>query len=241
MKQTINLLCFPYAGGSSSVYKKWEDKFVSDIHIVPMELPGRGSKFNQKLETDFEQMLSILYEEVLKIIEKNDTYAFWGHSMGSLIEYYLVQRLMANNQILPKHIFFSGQVPPNYLKKEFYYHLNDYEFFKYLRSLGGIPDEILYNEELCEIFLPILRSDMMAVNTAELVTDGRLIPVNISVLYGSNDNSVDKSVMDKWKETSSKQCEFLEFVGNHFFINQYEKEILELIEKRLEAFENGEK
>ena len=127
------------------------------------------------------------------------------------------------------------------LKKEFYYQLNDNEFLKYLRSLGGIPDEILYNEELCEIFLPILRSDMMAVNTAELVTDGRLIPVNISVLYGSNDNSVDKSVMDKWKETSSKQCEFLEFVGNHFFINQYEKEILELIEKRLEAFENGEK
>lgn len=236
MRSNIKLFCFPYAGGSASVYQKWSEKLSDNIKVIPVELPGRGIKFNEKLETNFDNIIDILYSELISQIDEKSLYAFWGHSMGSIIEFFLTQRLMKDNKKLPVHIFFSGQVPPQYMVKEYYYQLPDDDFLKYLDSLGGMPCEIMYNQELRRIFLPIIRSDMIAINSAELKDSFLKMPVNITILYGDNDISTDNGVMNKWCNLCSKNCELEEFSGDHFFINQYENDIISLIEKTLKRY-----
>lgn len=236
MKNNIKLFCFPYAGGSANVYRKWDNKLSDNINIVPMELPGRGHRFAEKLEMNFSKIVNLLYDEILKELEEDSVYAFWGHSMGSIIEFYLVQKLISQKKCLPKHIFFSGQVPPEHMKKEYYYELPDKEFLQYLKSLGGMPEEILANKELRQLFLPIIRSDMIAINAATEKKRFVKIPIDITVLYGNQDKSVDIDVINEWENITDKKCELVEFTGNHFFIDEFEEDILALIQKKLEVY-----
>lgn len=40
------LFCFPFAGGSSIVFRKWQEKFPKEIEVIAVELPGRGRRLN---------------------------------------------------------------------------------------------------------------------------------------------------------------------------------------------------
>ncbi|MBK3496406.1 hypothetical protein JFL43_16375 [Viridibacillus sp. YIM B01967] len=41
------LFCLPYAGGSESIYFKWRKHLHSSIQLIPIELRGRGKRFDE--------------------------------------------------------------------------------------------------------------------------------------------------------------------------------------------------
>ncbi len=43
----ITLFCIPYAGGSAVIYSKGEKYIDACIEIVPVELAGRGKRFDE--------------------------------------------------------------------------------------------------------------------------------------------------------------------------------------------------
>lgn len=48
----LTLLCLPYSGASAMVYSRWRRKLPQWLHVQPVELPGRGARFDEPLHTD---------------------------------------------------------------------------------------------------------------------------------------------------------------------------------------------
>jgi surfactin synthase thioesterase subunit len=44
----VNLLAFPCAGGSATMYLRWRRLLPQWICLVPVELPGRGVRFDER-------------------------------------------------------------------------------------------------------------------------------------------------------------------------------------------------
>jgi hypothetical protein len=57
----IKLFCFPYAGGSATIFNKWRSYFNvdSDIELVPLELSRRGKVFRNHCILDCRKLLKI--------------------------------------------------------------------------------------------------------------------------------------------------------------------------------------
>ncbi|MCS4470409.1 thioesterase domain-containing protein [Clostridium botulinum] len=41
------LFCLPYAGGSEAIYHKWKKYLNPSIELSPIELKGRGKRYNE--------------------------------------------------------------------------------------------------------------------------------------------------------------------------------------------------
>lgn len=225
MKKT-NLLFLPYAGGSSYVYRDWERKLTDKYEIKPIELNGRGYKFGMNLRNEFQDILDDIYEEFKNAALETDRYIVFGHSMGAILAYYLVNMVVKKEGKNPELVVFSGQEPIHKIKKEYYHLQDDKTFTQHLDSLGGIPRELKELPEVLEIFLPILRADMKALTTREDLKKIAPINCNITVLYSEEDKSMDSTYIDEWKMYTNKECFLWRFTGNHFFINYYKDDII---------------
>lgn len=106
----LKLFCVPYAGGSSSIYLKWKPLLEWRIEIIPLELRGRGSRFDEPFYENFSDAIQDLYHAIRPQIE-NERYAFFGHSMGSLMIHDLIQKIEDNNLQSPEHVFFRAVSP----------------------------------------------------------------------------------------------------------------------------------
>jgi len=155
----MKLFCFPYAGGSSAVFNRWKLYLDSNIEIRAIELAGRGKRIHEALYKDFDTLIDDMLSLITNDLNKTDTYAFFGHSMGAKIAYELTKKILGKGLIGPEHIFFSGRGAPYVMGKDEkeYHKLPDEEFKEEIYNLGGTPKEFFQHPELLEVFLPLLR------------------------------------------------------------------------------------
>lgn len=231
MKKT-RLICFPYAGGSAVLFNKWERYLDPAIELIAMELAGRGSRIGDGAYAD----LSAAVEDMMRLTEKaiaDAPYALFGHSMGCLIAYELVQKIRDTGLPRPLHLFFSGRRAPHTKKDRPKVHLmEDQAFREQLVRLGGTPPEFFQSAELMELFLPILKNDFKLAETD--VHDRKVRPLdsNISVFLGREDEITSEQA-DGWKMHTNRDCSIHYFDGGHFFIKDSTEQIIQLINEAL--------
>jgi gramicidin S biosynthesis grsT protein len=232
MKEEIILYCFPYAGASASFYLGWAAQLDKRIKIVPVEYPGRGSRFGEILCNDMDDMV----EAVLTVIIKNGTEncAFFGHSLGGLVAYETTLKLREMGMKLPKHMFLSGCTPPHvkYGDKMLHLLLDD-EFLKELVELGGMSEDILNNREILELYLPVIRADYRIYELYKYKSMQEPLPVDYTVLTGNTDIIAGGRCMMDWKLYTSEKFQIRHFEGNHFFIHEQTGILMETIEEQL--------
>src|SRR6185295_19672066 len=94
-------------------------------------------------------------EDVFRLIKSeisHSPYAIFGHSMGSLIAYELVQKIKARKLSGPIHAFFSGSCAPHLRDEKKTYHLmNESDFRSEVIELGGTPPEFFEHPELIDM------------------------------------------------------------------------------------------
>lgn len=226
------LICLPYAGGSGYLFNEWRKHLGPDIEIFKLELSGRGVRFNEPFYNTLEKAVDDIYSRIEKVID-NSSYAIFGHSMGSLLAYELSHKILSNKKNLPKHLFISGFGAPHLICRETkLYKLEDKDFKQRICDLGGVPKEILSNEEVFNFFLPMLRADFKIIEEYKFEDKGIKLPIDISILNGNDDNISEKGIYG-WKDHTSKQCYIHTFEGNHFYINNNASNITGLIKSNL--------
>ncbi|WP_234121328.1 thioesterase II family protein [Clostridium hydrogenum] len=229
------LFCLPYAGGSGSIYYRWKMHLNSSIYLEPIELKGRGKRFNEDFYGNLEDAVEDIFENIKDIILHNE-YAIYGHSMGALLGYELYYKINKENLRLPKHIFFSGYKPPSLPRKEKQiYLLPDEEFIKEVIKLGGTPREVAENEELLQLFTPILRNDFKMLEKYIYKEKKDKIQCDISILNGKKDDITLEEILE-WKYHTDKGFKVYEFEGNHFFINNNVENITKIINQTLTEY-----
>ncbi|WP_310605262.1 thioesterase II family protein [Anaerosporobacter sp.] len=219
----IDVIMFPYAGSIGYAYQKILSYFNRKRYrIHMMDLNGRGERMEYPKYHSWNQMVEDMFHRTQKIISNaGNKYVLFGHSMGSKIAYDVYLKIVANEMIPPQCIFFSGcQIPSLENNYGELYSLPEDEFEKEYIELGGVPKEVLQNQDFKEIIFESIKEDV------KLLTQYRpkrnKIKDKVVVLNGDEDEISEKS---DWKE----QCEDLVYRmynGNHFFIFQSGREVV---------------
>ncbi|EQB86583.1 surfactin synthase thioesterase subunit [Clostridium punense] len=226
------LFCLPYAGGSEVIYYKWKKYLNSSIQLEPIELKGRGKRFNEAFYESLEEAVQDIFENIKdKVL--HDEYAIYGHSMGSLLAYELYYKICKENVRRPKHMFFSGYKAPSIPRNEKQiYLLPDEEFIKEVIELGGTPQEVADNKELLQLFTPILRSDFKMLEKYLYKEKKDKIQCDISILNGKEDDITLEELL-AWKNHGDRGFKVYNFEGDHFFINTNVENITKIINTTL--------
>lgn len=103
--QDIKLYCLSCAGGTAAPYRDWKGR---GVEVCPLELSGRGTRFNEPLYWSMDEVV----DDLLPRIDTRHPYALFGHSLGSILCYELLVRLQKEQLPPADHAFFSAANPP---------------------------------------------------------------------------------------------------------------------------------
>jgi medium-chain acyl-[acyl-carrier-protein] hydrolase len=213
---SLRLFCFPYAGGSAEVYRRWQRWFPEQIDVCLVHLPGRGKRLRERPFTRLIPLVNAIADNMG--YETHIPYALYGHSMGALITFELGRELLRRNHTGPEHLFVSGRHAPSWPKNEpTTFNLPHDEFIEKIRELNGTPRDVLDNAELMELFIDLLRADFQAVETYEYRA-GEQVSCPITVYGGLQDKDVPVESCRAWQEQTSANSKVRMFTGDHFFI-----------------------
>ncbi|WP_217270696.1 thioesterase II family protein [Kroppenstedtia pulmonis] len=227
----IRLFCFPYAGGSARIYRSWQEAMPPFVEVCPVEFPGRGMRIRDPLCTRLPVLLDDLLPFILR--RQDRPFAFFGHSLGSLVAFELARWLKRNHGLEPVGIFASGFAAPHLPRRSLPIHaLSDESFLKRLRQFNGTPEEILQNEGMMEVMMPILRADFAVAETYRHFP-GQPLECPITAFGGLKDKDVNLSELDAWRKHTNRRFTACFFPGNHFFLHPQEKSILKQMSRHL--------
>ncbi len=226
---SLRLFCFPYAGGSSYIFRSWLDHVPKTIEICPIELPGRGIQIKSTPFKQIEPLVKAISLEILPYLDK--PFAFFGHSMGALVSFELARFIRRHHNLEPVHLFISGRRAPQTKDlKPPIHHLREADFLQELRQLNGTPEEVLNNHELMELLTPILRADFAVLETYIYTREA---PLNcpISVFGGLQDKEVQLEELEAWREQAFNSFSLKMLPGDHFFIHSSQTFFPELMQQ----------
>lgn len=231
----LRLFCFPYAGGSASIFRLFAEQLPVEIEVCPVQLPGRESRFMEKPFSHIEQLIIELHAALLPYLDM--PYAFFGHSMGALVSFELARSLRRENHVTgPLHLIASAHRAPHIPNTSpLIYQLPETQFLEELRRVNGTPEEVLQNRELLQLLLPLLRADF---ELCETYTYKQEQPLNcsISAFGGLQDQEITYESMQAWNIHTSKSFIIRFFAGDHFFLNGNQTDLLTAISQDLHEY-----
>ena len=145
------LFCFPYAGAGASVYRNWQQELPSTIEVVPIQLPGRESRWSDQAIPDLSLLATTLATALHPLL--SEPYALFGHSMGALIAFELARVLRRRKLPPPMHLFISAARAPHIPDREPpVHHLPDVLLWKTVtRDYGAAQDGTPLNPEMASV------------------------------------------------------------------------------------------
>ena len=231
----LRLFCFPYAGGSAQIFSEWPDKLPKSVDLFAIQSPGRGRRFSEPPIGCLQSKVQILHKEILPYTDV--PYIFIGHSNGALLAYELARELQKSGNCNLKHIVISAKRAPHLpATKEPIHNLEQQQFLEKLKEYDFTPDEVLENEELMELFSPMLRADFSLSETHSFDKSLQL-DANASLLWGNQDEDVPLNDILAWNDLISGNTNLIEFNGGHFFITKSQDLFLQEIRSLIHALD----
>ena len=229
----LTLLCLPYSGASAMVYSRWRRSLPQWLQVRPVELPGRGARFDEPLQTDMRALAMQLACEHSTTLQT--PYALFGHSLGALLACEMAHALRALGLPEPVALFASGTAAPTLRSdydRGFSEPRSDLQLIEQLRDLQGTSEEVLGNEELMSLTLPILRADFLLCGRYSPI-QRPLLTCPVHVFGGKADRATSEQLIG-WSQETHGSFSVDMLAGGHFFIHEQEARVLRAIKNHLE-------
>lgn len=221
------LFLLHFAGGNRYSYNFLKKDLEKEFECISLELPGRGNRWNEKLIKEKKEAVNDYVNQIL-ISRNNKPYLIYGHSMGAVLGL-LVAEKMEKIDDPPVKLLVSGSSGPKKKKKDAIkrHLLSEMGLKKFLMNLGGVSKEILENEELYELFSPVIRTDFELLENDDDPYEGSLTQIPIIALMGDKEENVDS--IENWSKFTLEGFSHTIFSGNHFFIHEHGAELATII------------
>lgn len=230
------LFCLPYAGGSARVYRPWRGRLPEEVELCPIELPGHGELIGEPPLATLEGMVRAVTDTVLA--RTGPPYAIFGHSLGALLAFESARVLQVCG-VGPELLFVSGHRAPDRPPREQpIHHLRDREFVASLGALGGTPPEVLDDEQLMRLLMPMLRADFTVADTYRY-RPGEPLRCPIRAFGGLDDPGVRLADLQAWQRHTAHSCRVSVFPGGHFFLHDARSEVVREVGSALRAVRAG--
>jgi medium-chain acyl-[acyl-carrier-protein] hydrolase len=230
----LRLFCFPYAGAGSVIYRLWPQSLPTAVEVWGVRLPGRSTRLAEPAFTRLAPLVAALKRIMPPYLDV--PFAFFGHSMGGLLSYELVQTLRREHHPVPVHLFISAHRAPHLPHRLPPIHLlPEPELIVQLRHLNGTPEAVLQNAELLQLLLPTLRADLAVCETYTYsVREPLTCPV--SVFGGVYDTQVHADELAAWRGHTYGAFRQQMFPGDHFFLHSAQTLLLQALRQDLATY-----
>ncbi|MET8661178.1 thioesterase II family protein [Streptomyces griseus] len=228
------LYCLPHAGGSSSAYRTWAGRLGDDTEVVPVQLPGRGTRFAERPATTAEEIADGLSAAIAA--REDGEWSLFGHSMGALLAYEVAHRMSASGRP-PAHLVVSGMTaPPLAARRDRrpVRELSDAELMRRIGELGATPEDVLRSTEMMELLLPVFRADYQVCDSYRF-TSRPPLRVPVTVLGGAADPGAPVAGLSAWRDLTSAAYALRLFPGGHFYLNDRLDQVLRSVRAACEG------
>jgi surfactin synthase thioesterase subunit len=211
------LYCFPHGGGSSAEFIRWA-RHLPQVEICGVQLPGRGSRLSEPVLTDMDALVAA----VTAAVPTSVPYSVFGHSLGALVAYEVTRALGRAGRRLPDRLIVSGFPAPSVPRVETPVHtLPDDELIAEVdRRHGGLPPEVLTDQELKALMVRYLRADYQILETYEW-RQADPLPVPVTV-FGGRDDAIGEEDLRAWQRHTTEEITVRMFPGDHFYFRQHQ-------------------
>ena len=228
LSSPCRVICFPYAGGSAPIYRRWSDGLDAAAACAALQLPGRSVRTREAPIADMDTLVEALLPVLDQVVDRPTV--FFGYSNGALVAFECAVRLASRpaGQWL-RHVVVAAsrapQVPPADGRT---HQLPDDAFIDYVRWLGGMPQEIAANEELLRYCLPMLRADF-AIGELYRGPTSKVIDVPVTAVCGLDDTTTTLAQVGLWRERTRAGFQQVELAGGHFFLEEQHDALMSLL------------
>lgn len=219
----VNLYALAYAGGSASVFREWPGALAESVQVIPVQLPGRGSRFGEPLVIDPAAVANAIRADA------DRPFVLFGHSMGGLVAFEAARLLSADGGTPPAALIVSAVPAPRLRRKDDKPRDDsDEALMAWSEKLHGSLPEALRHVELRELLLPILRADLAWLE-AYRYQPGPLLGCPLTALIGTEDWSVRAARAAGWAEETTGPFTLKEVPGGHLFLHESQDVVLNIL------------
>ncbi|MFE7853229.1 thioesterase II family protein [Streptomyces sp. NPDC057403] len=222
----LTLYCFAHAGAGVDCFHRWPALAGPGVQIVPLVLPGRGSRRPEALVHDRDGLLGA-FPELLRRRPQQGPFAFYGHSLGGLVAYTLA-RVLADRRG-PQPVFVGLGAIPSPDDPATLTGAADAPVDHLLEQLGGLgllpgdaataPGGVWHR-----MVLPVLRADLKLAGALRAAAvdpaTGGPLDVPLLVLGGTDDPVAPAGTLAGWSRWSTAAVLRRAVAGDHFFVRQ---------------------
>ncbi len=228
----IDLICFPYAGGSASYFAALKPKIDKRINVCPVLYPGREKNMKAKGFDTIEEMADTFVKERPDLFKKK--FALMGHCTGSLIAYETALRAKQLYGVDP--VYFIASSSPSPSSEQFFSKVecDDESMTQQLLNSKMIDESFASNDMFRSYFLPLIRKDLTMHMKYEVKEPFSKMNTPVFVMYGDEDYLFnDRKAIDGWSGHTTGKVDSRVFHGGHFYLDKNRKEAGELISELL--------
>ena len=219
----VRLFCFPHAGGAASYYYSLSKALPSYIQVLALQYPGRQERFREPCISNLADLARNIVRELADLTGETP-FAFFGHSMGSVVAYEVACQLEGAGHPVSE-LFASGRCAPSVtsrVRHEPLYTMSSESLLAVLLEESGMQAEILrqmlHDQDFINLILPAIRADFQAIETYSYQPREPL-SCPISVLIGDNDLNVNRQTAGAWAAHTTGSCDVHAFPGDHFYLD----------------------
>lgn len=227
MRNKPQLFCFTHAGGTREFFNLIEPD-LDGINVIALEYAGHGKRRKDKYYQDFDELADDMFREVKDRMFIN--YALFGYSMGSIALVEVLKRIIKSGLPQPSNIFLAAHEP--HTKSELLgYTVNELDEWVKQRTIkfGAVPEKLLNNKVFWRTYLPMYRADYTIIGKYEFEKLEIKSEIPATVFYSETDTPL--SDMELWNQYFP--CEFYQFPGTHFFIQEYHEKMGKIIKDKM--------
>lgn len=229
----MKLLLLAHAGGSAKSYCVMKHYFPESLELVPLDPDGKGLNIDESPCHDIPECISRIIGKN-KTLFRDEPYAVFGHSMGTLLAVELVHQLQIKKLNEPCHVFFSGRCAPDEcgnfpVNKD----SGDKEIISFFVENRLIPEKLISNPTLFDMFGRILCRDVRMTEQYSITPEQFKMSCNISIMYGVDDPFIKNCDMNHWNRFTNGKCTLSEFKGDHFYYTSQKEDFCHFIANQL--------
>lgn len=213
------VFCFAYAGGNPRMFLDWQPHLAADSELIAVCPPGRGHRAGEPRPT-IEQLITGAAAAISAATGDDDRPIYlFGHSLGGLVAFEVARQLRGLPAL--RHLVASGVSAPSLLPSKRVRELARLEgraFAEAVGFFGGLPPELLADDDVLNLLLPSLIADFRMA-AGYRYQSGTPLTVDVSLIIGRDDPHVGAAQLEPWWAECAHPpaCHWAD--GGHFYFD----------------------